>query len=306
MAKIMEQYMSKTQDDYVSGVVRPKIKDKDNFELKGQFLKELRTNTFSGSDHEDANEHNEKVLEIVDLFHILNITIDQVMLRAFPMSLTGASISTTIEADSHSIRRIGSSQYVVSTGLNSTLLYKSRQMMVPFLSRLDNHYCEEEEEGNYGPKFTKAYGAAHVNNVIPRKEKDPESFTLPFFINDVCVDNALVDLRASVSIMPLSTYLNLGLEDMDAYRDERMGDVIVGEPFLREVGTKTRRFKGMITIYNGNDDVSEKDKMNGISHSYQKLKGFYKGVLNLGPDYIRDAKMEEWLTRGHISVHEME
>ncbi|GJT61897.1 retrovirus-related pol polyprotein from transposon TNT 1-94 [Tanacetum coccineum] len=51
----------------------------------------LRDNTFSGSDHEDANEHIEKVLEIMDLFHIPNITIDQVMLRAFPMSLTGAA-----------------------------------------------------------------------------------------------------------------------------------------------------------------------------------------------------------------------
>ncbi|GJU05501.1 hypothetical protein Tco_1121931 [Tanacetum coccineum] len=81
--------MSKTRADYGSGVARPKIKDKDNFELKGQFLKELRDNTFSGSDHEDANEHIEKVLQIVDLFHIPNITIDQVMLRAFPMSLTG-------------------------------------------------------------------------------------------------------------------------------------------------------------------------------------------------------------------------
>ncbi|GKE52414.1 hypothetical protein Tco_1487570 [Tanacetum coccineum] len=44
-----------------------------------------------GSDHEDANKHIKKVLEIVDLFHIPNITIDQVMLRAFPMSLTGAA-----------------------------------------------------------------------------------------------------------------------------------------------------------------------------------------------------------------------
>ncbi|GKF69428.1 hypothetical protein Tco_0202485 [Tanacetum coccineum] len=124
------------------------------------------------------------------------------------------------------------------------------------------------------------------------------------------------------------------LENMDAYHDERMGDVIFGEVFLREVGIKTRRFEGMITIYNGDDEVtyqmvrshprfknhtneqrnkipsllkvSEEDKMNGISHSYQKLKGFYKGVLNLGPNYIRDAKMEEWLTCGHISVHEME
>ncbi|GKD65811.1 hypothetical protein Tco_1307919, partial [Tanacetum coccineum] len=91
MAETMEQYMSKTRADYGSGVARPKIEDKDNFELKGQSLKELRTNTFSGSDHEDANEHIEKVLEIVDLFHIPNITIDQVMLRAFLMSLTGAA-----------------------------------------------------------------------------------------------------------------------------------------------------------------------------------------------------------------------
>ncbi|GJU64533.1 hypothetical protein Tco_1246368 [Tanacetum coccineum] len=91
MAETMEQYMSKTRADYGSGVARPKIEDKDNFELKGQFLKELRTNTFSGSDHEDANKHIEKVLKIVDLFYIPNITIDQVMLRAFPMSLTGAT-----------------------------------------------------------------------------------------------------------------------------------------------------------------------------------------------------------------------
>ncbi|GJT45659.1 hypothetical protein Tco_0954374, partial [Tanacetum coccineum] len=63
IAKTMEQYMSKTRADYGSGVARPKIEDKDNFELKGQFLKELRDNIFS----------------------------DHVMLRDFPMSLTGAA-----------------------------------------------------------------------------------------------------------------------------------------------------------------------------------------------------------------------
>ncbi|GJW41747.1 hypothetical protein Tco_0067592 [Tanacetum coccineum] len=124
------------------------------------------------------------------------------------------------------------------------------------------------------------------------------------------------------------------LENMDAYRDEGMGDVIFGEPFLRELRIKARRFEWMITIYNGNESVTyqmvrshprfkhhtneqcnkilplqkvnDEDKKNGISHPYQKLKGFYKGVLNLGPDYIRDAKTEKWVTRGHISVHEME
>ncbi|GJX58308.1 ribonuclease H-like domain-containing protein [Tanacetum coccineum] len=40
------------------------------------------------------------------------------------------------------------------------------------------------------------------------------------------------------------------LEDMDAYHDEGMGDVIFGELFLREVRIKAKRFEGMITIYN--------------------------------------------------------
>ncbi|GJX79749.1 hypothetical protein Tco_0327898 [Tanacetum coccineum] len=79
------------------------------------------------------------------------------------------------------------------------------------------------------------------------------------------------------------------LENMEDYRDEGIGDVIFGEPFFREVGIKARRFEGMITLYK----VSKVDKMNGISHAYQKLKGFYKEVVNLRPDYIRNAKTEE-------------
>ncbi|GKD73404.1 hypothetical protein Tco_1331686, partial [Tanacetum coccineum] len=157
------------------------------------------------------------------------------------------SISTFIKADSNSIRRIGSNQYAVSTGQNSTPLYKARQTTVPFLSRLDNHYCKEE--GNYGPKFIEACGASHINNDIPQNEKDPGSFTLPCFINDFCFDNALVDLGASVSVMPLPTYLNLGLgelahieclrERMDLDLEARlMGETLVLnrslDPFLED------------------------------------------------------------------------
>nr|GEY31220.1 hypothetical protein [Tanacetum cinerariifolium] len=48
-------------------------------------------NNTTGSEHEDANEHREKVFEIVDLFHIPKVTQDQVMLQVFQMSLTGAT-----------------------------------------------------------------------------------------------------------------------------------------------------------------------------------------------------------------------
>ncbi|GKC75268.1 hypothetical protein Tco_1126042 [Tanacetum coccineum] len=91
MMETMEQYMSKTRGYYGSGVTRPSINQDTHFELKGQFLKELRDNTFCGLEHEDANEHIEKVLEIVDLFHIQKITQDQIMLRAFLVSLTEAA-----------------------------------------------------------------------------------------------------------------------------------------------------------------------------------------------------------------------
>nr|GEY42967.1 hypothetical protein [Tanacetum cinerariifolium] len=66
----MEEYMTKIREDYGSRIARPKFDEKASFKLKGQLLKELRYNTFSGSDNEDANEHTERVLEIVDLFNM--------------------------------------------------------------------------------------------------------------------------------------------------------------------------------------------------------------------------------------------
>ncbi|GJU61590.1 hypothetical protein Tco_1243425 [Tanacetum coccineum] len=89
------------------------------------------------------------------------------------------------------------------------------------------------------------------------------------------VVGALMNIPIFVGTFSMMTDFPV-LESIDAYRDEGMGD------------------------------VSEKDEMNGVSHAYQKLKRFYNGVLNLGPDYIRDEKTEEWLTRRHISMHEIE
>ncbi|GKD19485.1 retrovirus-related pol polyprotein from transposon TNT 1-94, partial [Tanacetum coccineum] len=63
--------------------------EEEEEEAMAETMEQYMKNTFSGSDNEDANEHIEKVLEIVDLFHVPNITMDQLMLRVFPISLTG-------------------------------------------------------------------------------------------------------------------------------------------------------------------------------------------------------------------------
>ncbi|GJR35078.1 hypothetical protein Tco_1210762 [Tanacetum coccineum] len=61
----------------VSGIARPKIDKKARFELKGQFLKELHDNNFSGSDNEDENEHTKK--EVILFYTGLDIPTRQIL-----------------------------------------------------------------------------------------------------------------------------------------------------------------------------------------------------------------------------------
>ncbi|GKA89746.1 mitochondrial proton/calcium exchanger protein-like protein isoform X1 [Tanacetum coccineum] len=119
------------------------------------------------------------------------------------------SFSTIVEVDASSIRRVGSHKYTISTKQNSTLMYETKHTTILFLSRLNDCYCEDKK-GSYVSKAY-SYGALHIDKSIPRLEKDPGCITLPCYINNVYFNNALADLGASVSAMPLSTYLNLGL-----------------------------------------------------------------------------------------------
>ncbi|GJU06150.1 hypothetical protein Tco_1122580 [Tanacetum coccineum] len=89
----MEQYLAFTQGNQAPGVVKPEIASNVNFEIKSQFMRELREDTFSGNKNDDAHEHVERVLDIVSLFNIPGVTHDAVMLRVFPITLTGAAKS---------------------------------------------------------------------------------------------------------------------------------------------------------------------------------------------------------------------
>ncbi|GKC64032.1 hypothetical protein Tco_1096630, partial [Tanacetum coccineum] len=69
------------------------------------------------------------------------------------------------------------------------------------------------------------------------------------------VVGALMNIPIFVGTFSILTYFTV-LEDMDVYRDEGIGDVIFGEPFLREAGINAKRFEGMITIHNGNEEAT--------------------------------------------------
>nr|GFB10444.1 hypothetical protein [Tanacetum cinerariifolium] len=46
------------------GVVKPEIRGNVNFEIKSQFMRELKEETFSGNKNDDAYEHVERTLDI--------------------------------------------------------------------------------------------------------------------------------------------------------------------------------------------------------------------------------------------------
>ncbi|GKE34726.1 hypothetical protein Tco_1454048 [Tanacetum coccineum] len=76
----MEQYLALSRENQTPGMVKPEIGGNVNFEIKSQFMRELREDTFSGNNDEDAHDHIDRVLSIIGLFNILGVSKDAAML----------------------------------------------------------------------------------------------------------------------------------------------------------------------------------------------------------------------------------
>ncbi|GJY63930.1 hypothetical protein Tco_0465390 [Tanacetum coccineum] len=103
----------------------------------------------------------------------------------------------------------------------------------------------------------------------------------------------------SINVMSKRFYISI-MKDKIVYRGKNVVEAfmnvpIFGNRFVEKYVLKQDDLMDSLPLVK----VSTYDKLNGISDPYQKLKSFYKGVLDLGPEYIRDAKTVEWLTHGH-------
>nr|GEV25217.1 hypothetical protein [Tanacetum cinerariifolium] len=87
----IKQYLALTRGNHAPGVVKPYIGNNVNFEIKGQFMRELREDTFSRKKNDDAHEHDKRVLDIVSLFNTPRVTHDAAIPHIFPITLTGAT-----------------------------------------------------------------------------------------------------------------------------------------------------------------------------------------------------------------------
>ncbi|GJV33245.1 hypothetical protein Tco_1393645 [Tanacetum coccineum] len=93
-----------------------------------------------------------------------------------------------------------------------------------------------------------------LNDSWPQKEKDPRSFSIPCFINDICFTNALADLGASVRVMPYATYNKLDFIVLDMPEDIKT-PLIHGRPFLSTTHAKIDVYKGTIALRVGEDKI---------------------------------------------------
>ncbi|GJV81094.1 hypothetical protein Tco_1516964 [Tanacetum coccineum] len=71
------------------------------------------------------------------------------------------------------------------------------------------------------------------------------------------------------------------IEDIECYHDEEMGDVIVGKEFCKEIGVKAKRFEGMITMYNGNDEMTYQ-----MARSHPRIKHLTNDQCNKIPPLL--------------------
>ncbi|GKB40916.1 putative reverse transcriptase domain-containing protein [Tanacetum coccineum] len=128
-------------------------------------------------------------------------------------------------------------------------------------------YCDDDKkihiDCTHNLKFSCMIGFefTHVNfysllyvNVMSRKFHNSIKKNKMVYKGDNVI-GALMNVPIFVGTFSVMTDFVV-LKDMDTYRNEGMGDIIVGEPFLREVRIKAKRFEGIIILYNGDDEVT--------------------------------------------------
>nr|GEV38931.1 hypothetical protein [Tanacetum cinerariifolium] len=83
----MEEFVTKNRANYYSGITSIMVNGKIAYELKGRFLDDLRKNSFSATNGENAVEHIKYFLKIVDHIDLPNVNHERLRLAIFPISL---------------------------------------------------------------------------------------------------------------------------------------------------------------------------------------------------------------------------
>ncbi|GJZ29486.1 gag-pol polyprotein [Tanacetum coccineum] len=98
--------------------------------------------------------------------------------------------------------------------------YKEKEVLDEFIDRREsttnlNRLLREKPRIGYQIEASiNVHDSTILEDSLLLKEKDPVGFTIPCHINNISFEKALADLGASVSVMPYSTFTNLGLGEL--------------------------------------------------------------------------------------------
>nr|GEX44747.1 hypothetical protein [Tanacetum cinerariifolium] len=161
----MEQYLALTQGNQAPGVVKAEIRCNVNFKIKSQFMPELREDTFSGNKNDDAHEHVERVLNIINLFNIPGVTHDAGPISG--MTPVQALIAIQTLADHSQKWHDGSSSRNIDRSSNT----EGIAAIVSKLDSLGRDMKKLKENVHAIQVGCQLYGGAHLDRECPLNEE---------------------------------------------------------------------------------------------------------------------------------------
>ncbi|CAN6678215.1 unnamed protein product [Malus baccata var. baccata] len=89
--------------------------------------------------------------------------------------------------------------------------------------------------------------SAVLQRKLPPKCKDPRSFTIPCVIGNTRFEQCMLDLGASINVMPYFIYASMNLEMEDSSHAPSL-PILIGRPFMKTARTKIDVFMGTLTM----------------------------------------------------------
>ncbi|KAF1864815.1 hypothetical protein Lal_00031774 [Lupinus albus] len=119
---------------------------------------------------------------------------------------------------------------------------------------------------------------------IPEKCKDPGTFTVPCIIGNNKFENAMLDLGASINVMPMSVFMSLSIGPLKPTGTEEGSSrntvpIILGRLFLRTARTKIDIHVGTLSM-EFDDIVVRFNIFDAMKHPYEDHSVFHVDFLD--------------------------
>nr|GEY01983.1 hypothetical protein [Tanacetum cinerariifolium] len=157
----MEWYLELTRGNQASGLVKPEIEGNVNYEIKSQFMRELREDTFFENKNDDAHEHVERVSDgWIDFLQ--KLSIPEISLKR-PLS----------KGTVHHQRLLSNLKKSTTSSRNETRIY----------TKPGNGFSGNEKQETDNSGMAEALAALEVTLKIKKEEPKEEKQSVNYYVD---------------------------------------------------------------------------------------------------------------------------